>query len=67
MKVELDRIDLLNLVYSIEPNYAQQQTEEMLVLGRYSKSFSRWIWDKEKIDSMSDKELFTLYQNCKNK
>ena len=64
MQVNLDRQDLLNLVESSPPSYAQQRTDEMLELGRYSQAFDRWIWSDE-LKEMNDEELFELYKLCK--
>jgi len=66
MYVELDIIDLLNLVNSKTPCFEQQQSEYMLDLGRYSEAFDRWIWN-DKINSMTEQNLYALYQELKNK
>lgn len=64
MLVELDRVDILNLVKFTAPSFDQQQTEEMMGLGRYSDVFNVWIWNDE-LDNMSNEELFSLYKKCK--
>lgn len=65
MYVELDTTDLLNLVESTPPSFAQQQTERMLELGRYSDAFDRWIWN-DKVKTMPESSLYALYQECKS-
>jgi len=64
MYVELDIQDLLSLIESTPPNFAQQQTERMLELGRYSNAFDRWIWN-DKVKAMPENSLYALYQECK--
>lgn len=66
MLVQLDRIDLLNLVHFVSPNFKEQQTKSMLDLGRYSNVFNRWIWN-DSINNMTNEELYSLYQKCKKR
>ena len=65
MYIELDTTDLLKLVEATPPSFAQQQTERMLELGRYSDTFGRWIWS-DKVKAMPEQSLYALYQECKS-
>ena len=67
IKVELDKKDLLRLVYGIKPYYSLFEYLTEHGYGNYCKGkATAWEWNEDKIKNMTEQKLWDLYDNCKN-
>ena len=67
MIVALDKIDLINLVKSINPKYMNALVEEygdFFEVNEYTYD-KKWFWNF-KLKDLSEKELYAVYNYCKN-
>ena len=65
--VELNRKDILRLVYGIKPYYSLFEYLIERGYGTYCEDDNdSWQWNEEKISKMSEQKLLDLYESCKN-
>ncbi len=66
MLVDLDIEDLKSLVKGIEPSYSQFDNALVATAGYYiGGHVEKWVWNR--LDSLTEHELYSLYFFCKNK
>lgn len=67
MKQELDKKDLIALVKGTIPNYGIMQNTLVKSNGYYIGGLGdSWHWHQDKLNELSESELWELYQLCKN-
>lgn len=64
---ELDKKDLLRLVFGINPYYSLFEHLTEKDYGSYCTGKNEnWAWNKEKVEKLSEQKLWDLYDICKN-
>ena len=65
MTIELDRKDLEALVKGTSPYYSEFDNPLVKLAGHsYSDQYGRTSWDR--LNKLSDQQLYRLYEICKN-
>ena len=66
MKIELYTEDLIALLKGVptSPDFS----DHILIkhLGSFNASVGVWLWDEDKLEVLSDVELYSVYLLCKN-
>ena len=68
MKVDVDKTDLVNLIFSTSPNSMQEccdYTETGLMAFTGNQWNEDWSWVKSELMKMSENSLLTLYKKHK--
>jgi hypothetical protein len=65
MLVDLNISDLVSMVNGTQPHYGILDDLRVRPYGSYSGSYDRWTWDKHELAKLSEAELFSLYNLCK--
>lgn len=63
LNVTLDRRDLMNLVLSESP--CLYNSKDYRAYGDFWGTDPKWRWDEKKLESLSEQELWMLYQEIK--
>ena len=64
---ELDKKDLVRLVYGIKPYYSLHEYLKENNFGTYCTDGNKdWQWNTIKIENMLEEKLWELYELCKN-
>ena len=67
MKVDLDKKGLVALVKGYVPHYDVMNHALVTMTGHYIGGFhDRWEWDNESLEKLTEKNLFKLYNTCKD-
>lgn len=64
MTIEVTKEDLIYLLKGIYPGYSIMEELQEKGIGRYSDSRG-WWWEEDLLSSMTEDQLFTLYNRCK--
>ena len=67
MTLDLDKNDLIALVTGTSPYYDIMENDVVKKAGDYCGGMNdHWRWKNYALLEMSEEELFSLYQMCKN-
>lgn len=64
MTVDLDKVDLIALVCGTSPNYNLFENTTIKKCGYFMRD--NWYWYDHELEKLSEEELLTLYNLCKN-
>jgi hypothetical protein len=68
MHVELHREDLVRLLRGISPVYELTETPMVKPYGRFvGGHVDEWRWDVHLLQNLSEKELYDIYMQCKQR
>lgn len=64
MKLELSKEGLIHLVCGTQPDFGALAHPDVSAVCVYNDTYGRYLWDRAKLRTFSEKELIDLYHVC---